>query len=72
MTEWTSVNYEPIPIDRTFLGFVKDVEQKSMIIWYEKDIDEFHGMNLYPDACVWHTINEDDITHWMPLPELPE
>lgn len=70
--KWIKCSYIPIPKDQTFLGYVKDCSEDIMIIWYEQEIQEFHGMFTFPDGRVWINVDVNNISHWMPLPEIPK
>ena len=62
MNEWNKVKDCKLPIDRWVIGYGDDVE---FIL-----VDEFGEFFVWCDGRSPYYGSE--ITHWMPLPELPE
>lgn len=71
MTDWISVEHQQVPKDRSIFAFIKSIEDDTWIIWFEEDINEWHGMRLFPCADYWKKIDPKTITHWAELPKPP-
>lgn len=71
MSDWISVKNKSTPKDRRVLAYTFCINSWNvMVVWHNEEYG-FHGMFLYPDGNFWHFIPEEDITHWMPLPDPP-
>jgi hypothetical protein len=65
MNELISVKDQPLPTDRKFLAFNKSGDMA--VVWHWMDDDFIY----YDDSESGYVGIFQNITHWMPVPELP-
>ncbi len=72
MSDWISLKFQEPPIKQPVL--ITDGTEIYVASWEDRNIDKTPSWNIEGiggwDCDNW--FEDSDITHWMPLPELPE